>query len=119
MTHGEDRRLAPAPAIDLAALGKDHATDLGASHPSQVVSVPEASDHTFRVSLEQDRAVSYTQRSANARPIPGLRRHLGSPGACATGADVHRALRRARLMTFGQFVYCLTLAGIDLSALRS
>lgn len=37
----------------------------------------------------------------------------------ATGADVHRALRRARLMTFGQSEYCLTLADIDLSALRS
>jgi hypothetical protein len=33
-THDQDRRLAPAPAIDLAALGEDHATGPGARHPA-------------------------------------------------------------------------------------
>jgi hypothetical protein len=34
MARGQDRRLAPAPTIDLAALGEDHATDLEARQPA-------------------------------------------------------------------------------------
>jgi hypothetical protein len=35
-TRDEDRRLAPAPAIDLAALGEDHAADSEPDNPRTV-----------------------------------------------------------------------------------